>query len=174
MKKDFSGWDKDFAEFLNIEGQEPPSHVTQRIMEIVHKDFNPSAWHVISRLAMIQAVVGGFSLLICAQFGIGPGPLMHVFMQLGETLCMALCGALFLGLSALSATLLLEAPEVRLIRNSGYLPLFIMGVLSLGIFFGFGAEIVSSLAFVWLLGGFIGGLLAIELGWKLRRQLNLA
>lgn len=171
-KVDRKEWMKDFNDFMNAEEIQPPAHLFEQIRSIVHRDLNPSAWLVLSKLALIQAVVGSLSLVICAQFGVGPGQhLAMAFARLGDNMCMALCGALFLGLSGLTASLVLKTPEVNLIRKTGYLPILVVGILSLGVFLGFGAEIVVSFAFLWLLGGFIGGLLATEAGWRLRTQL---
>lgn len=161
-------WKEEFESFLNAGEVQPPAHVTEAILTFVHRDLNPSVWLVLSKLAALQAVLGGISLMICSQFGVGSGQLIHVFARLGDNACMALCGALFLGLGSVAAGLLMSAPEVRLIRKSGYLPILLMGIMALGIFFGFGAEIVVGLAFVWLLGGFIAGMLAIEAAAQFR------
>lgn len=157
---------------MNAEGILPPAHLSESIHSIVQRDLHPRAWNVFSKLVLLQGLIGGLSLLVCSQFGFGSGHYVAAaFMRFGESTCMALCGALFLGLTALIASLVLRPAEVRLIRRFGCLPILVVGLLSLGIFLGFGAEIVISLAFFWLLGGFIAGLIATEAGWQLRTQL---
>lgn len=171
MKNDFNSKqiNDEFKAFMNAKEVTPPRSLTENIFQMVHKDLNPSIWELFSKLALIQMIVGSLSLLICSQFGIGPGPLVHAFMVFGETACMALCGGLFLGVGAFAAMHFLSRPEIELIRTTGYLPMLAMGILSLGIFFGFGAEIVVSLAFVWLLGGFVGALIVVEASCRFRR-----
>lgn len=168
MKRDTEERRKEFEAFLNAKDVRPPAHLTESILSFVHRELNPSMWLVMSKFAVIQTIIGSISLLICSQFGVGSGGLVHVFAGLGENICMALCGALFLGFGGVTAGFILKSPEVKLIRQTGYLPVLLMGVMALGIFFGFGAEIVLSLAFVWLLGGFVAGMLAIEATSRLR------
>ena len=158
-------WLKDFQSFLEADEITPPRDLSEKILKMVHDDLTASSWHVLSKLALFQAVLGSLSLMICSQFGLGSGTLVMAFARLGDNMCMALCGAFFLGLGTLAASYFLKEGEIRLLRQTGYLPILLLGILSLGVFFGFGAEIVASLAFVWLLGGFIGGLVALEVGW---------
>lgn len=162
------GWAKDFNEFLNANESLPPQALSERIFQVVHRDLNPSVWQLFSKLTLIQLIVGSLSLLVCAQFGIGTGPLVYTFARFGDTMCMALCGALFLGLTAAVSLKALSRSEIQLMRTTGYLPILAMGIFSLGIFFGFGADIVAGLAFVWLLGGFISALIVIEASLKVR------
>lgn len=158
-------WLKDYQSFLEADDITPPRELSERIFKMVHNEPSVNGWHILSKLALFQAVLGSFSLLACSQFGIGSGPLSETFMRFGHNFCMALCGALFLGLGTLVAGYFLKSAEVKFIRQMGYLPILAMGLLSLGILFEFGAEIIASLAFVWLLGGFVGGLIALEAGW---------
>lgn len=168
MTNDFKNqkeWLKDYQSFLNADEIAPPRELSERIFKMVHDDLSANGWHVLSKLALFQGVLGSFSLMICSQFGLGSGKLVMAFMHLGDNICMALCGALFLGLGTMAAGYFLKSAEVKLIRQMGYLPILLTGLLSLGVFFGFGAEVVASLAFIWLLGGFVGGLIALEAGW---------
>lgn len=173
MHSEKDQWLNDFQDFCDGGEIEPAAGLTSSITHFVHRDLNPSMLQVLSQFALIQAAVGGLSLFLCSQFGIGNGPLMHTFSQFGATICMALCGALFLGLGALVASFYLEKPELDLIRKSGYLPVLAIGVLSLGIFFGFGAEIVFGLGLAWLIGAFAGGLLALQAGSLLRARVHV-
>jgi hypothetical protein len=87
----------------------------------------------------------------------------------GHNACMIFCGFLFVGLSFLSAGYFLSIEEVRALRRTEFLQTFALGVVSLSIFTAFGAHIALILAGLWLLGAFVGGFLATEAVWKLKR-----
>ena len=169
-KIDPKEWAEDFKLFLNAPEISPPSHLREEIFRVVHKDLNPQLWFVMAKLGGIHAVVGSFSLLLCSQFGMGPGfNLMHSLMSHGVLVCMALCGALFLGLTTLVAGFILSNVELTKIRKTCYSPIALLGFISLVIFFSFGAEIALTLALMWLFGAIFAGALALELGFGIRR-----
>lgn len=171
MKNDlnYKKMNDDFQAFMNANEVAPPRALTEQIFRKIREDLNPSIRKLLSKLILIQIIVGSFSLLICSQFGLGPGPLVHTFMVFGHTVCMALCGGLYLGAGAIAALTLLSPAEVELIRRTGYLPLLAVGILSLGTFFGFGAEIVMGFALAWLFGAFLSALVVVETGYRIRR-----
>ncbi|MEO5969705.1 MAG: hypothetical protein ABIQ95_07230, partial [Bdellovibrionia bacterium] len=77
----------DFLDFKNGESVVPPLYLTEKIIDQIHHDLNPSAWIVFSKLSLIHFVVGIVTLSICPQFGFrvfGSGAgLMGMFMELG-------------------------------------------------------------------------------------------
>jgi hypothetical protein len=164
-------WAKDFNQFMSDEiSIRPPAFLTQQIQEAVHRDLYPNLGLIFSKLALIHVLVGSLSLLICSQFGMGRGHVLpHLLMSYGEMACMAACGALFLGLTSLVATLVFSRPELKRTREMGYSPILALGLLSLTVFFCFGADIALSVALVWLLGGLVAGALTMELGLGFRR-----
>lgn len=163
-------WADDFKSFLNAPEVSPPSHVRNEIFRVVRRDLNPQLWMVMAKLGGIHALIGSLSLLLCSQFGMGRGfNLMHVFMSYGEFVCMAFCGALFLGLTTLIAGFILSKTELMKIRKTCYAPVVLLGATSLAVFFCFGAEIAFVLALTWLLGAVMAGALALELAFGLRR-----
>ena len=168
-------WIKEFEEFLGVQPQLPPEHLSQSILSYVHSDLNPSPWKVFSKLSLIHALVGGITLLFCPQFGLslwdGMG-MMHIFMKWGEQVCMLACGAVFMAGSLLVASLGLRVEEIRVIRKTELLQISILGLLSLGAFLCLGLNIVLSLAAFWFLGSLFGGIITLELGWKLRLWLQ--
>lgn len=153
-------WAEDFQLFLNAPEVSPPSHIREEIFRVVHRDLNPQLWLLMAKLGGIHALFGSFSLLLCSQFGMGRGyNLMHVFMSYGEFVCMALCGAMFLGLTTFMGGFVLSRSELAKIRQTCYAPVGLLGVASLIVFFCFGAEIALTLAFIWLLGAVVVGAL---------------
>lgn len=168
--KDPKIWADEFKEFLSAPEVSPPAHIRDEIFGVVHRDLNPQLWFVMAKLGGIHATVGSLSLLLCSQFGMGRGfNLMESFMNYGALTCMALCGALFLGLTTLVAGFILSNTELAKIRKTCYAPIVLLGLISLVIFFCFGAEIAFSLGLVWLLGAFVAGALAMEAGFGIKR-----
>jgi hypothetical protein len=127
---------------------------------------------VLVKLATIQAVAGTLSLAFCPQFGVSftsSHGLMHYLMQYGENVCMVGCGALFTGASLLIASVALRPEEVRALREHRLLQITAVAALSLAAFACSGAEIIGGFALVWILGGIVGGMATLELGWSVRR-----
>lgn len=164
-------WAEEFKNFVDSPAVVPPSALRHKIFSIVHRDLNPGMWLVLAKLGSIHLVVGSFSLLLCSQFGMGRGDLMmRTFMGYGMSVCMGFCGALFLGLTTLVAGFILTNPELKKIRRTAYAPIWTLGVASLLVFFGLGAEIVVGFAFAWLLGAIITGVLFTEASIAFRRM----
>lgn len=163
-------WIKDFDEFLHSQEITPPAYVSDGLINYVSRELHPSFAAIITKLAIVYVPVGSLSLLICAQFDVGRGhALTDAFMKFGHLPCMAICGALFLGLPMLAALFVLSRTEISAIRRQIYLPIIAIGIISLLIFFCLGADISLLVALSWLAGGLISGILATEAGIGLPR-----
>ncbi len=165
---------KDFADFLSAPEAAPPLHLTEKILARVHRDLNPPRSQVFLKVLGIHSVVSLFSLSICSQFGIQSIPLydaMNVFMKfMGHAYCMALCGFLYLALSALALSFFLTPEEIKSLRKDFYAQLLVLAGVSLGVFVCLGAEVLLFPTFLWLSGSLVGGLGALELGWRVRSK----
>lgn len=162
-KIDAKEWAEDFKLFMSTPEVSPPLAVREEILSFVHRDLNPTVWLVLSKLGGIHTVVGSLSLLLCSQFGMGRGAtVMNAFMGYGMTVCMIVCGALFLGLTTFVAGFILSNSELKKMRKTGYSPIALMGVASLVVFFCFGADIAFGFAMAWLLGALLAGVLVTE------------
>ena len=162
-KIDPKEWAEDFKLFMSAPEVSPPIHVREEIFSFVRRDLNPNLWFVFSKLAGIHVIVGSLSLLLCSQFGMGRGDaVMNAFMGYGMNVCMAFCGALFLGLTTLVAGFILSNSEIKKMRRTGYSLIPLLGLASLIVFFCFGADIVLGFALAWLLGATIAGVLVTE------------
>lgn len=169
-KNSLGSWTDDFQEFASATPVSPPPALSQEIFSAVSRDLNPALWLVLAKLAAIHTVVGSLSLLLCSQFGMGQGDfVMRNFMGYGMNVCMAGCGALFLGLTTLIAGFVLSAPELRKIRRTVYAPILLLGGISLLVFLGFGANTALSFALAWLAGATVSGVLLTEASIGLRR-----
>lgn len=165
---------RDFADFLSAPEAHPPSHLSEKILARVRRDLNPPRPQVFLKVLGIHSVVSLFSLSICSQFGIQSFALydaMNVFMKfMGHTYCMALCGFLYLALSALALSFFLTPEEIRSIRKDFYVQLLVLAGVSLGIFVCLGAEILVFPTLLWIAGSLVGGFGALELGWRVRSK----
>lgn len=169
-KIDSKEWANDFNFFLNAPEVRPPQHLQQSIFGYVHADLNPTFWKVFAKLGGIHIFIGSLSLLICEQFGMGRGTtVMDAFMGFGPMVCMGFCGALFLGLTVLIAGFILSNSELVKIRKSGYSPIAILGLVSLVVFFCFGASIAMNFAIAWLLGAIAAGAILTEISIGIKK-----
>lgn len=166
-------WLHEFQEFMVVESSPPPKGLTDQISAKILSDLNPSPWKIFFKLGLIHTLVGSSTLLICPQFGVGPGmELMKYLMKLGPHVCMFGCGVLFLSVSILVSVFVLRSEEIRAFRKTRLLQLPVLGLASMGVFLCFGAQIIAELALVWILGSVLGALGSFELGWILRERLR--
>ncbi len=165
----------EFEEFKNIEEISPPNRVTKLILSRVRHDLNPSSLSVFKKLILIQLATGFITLVFCPQFGIGflksSMGLMGVLMKFGDNICMAGCGAVFLGLSALIATLVLRPEEVRVLKKNELVQFPILALAVLGIFTCLGAPVLTALGVAWLLGSIVGAVSTLEVGLFLKKMI---
>lgn len=170
--KKVDSWEEEYASFCSAPHTKVNELLSDDIASTVRQDLDPSAWSVFSKVALVHAVVGSLTLLICPQFGFSltsSHGLMHFLMKYGDTACMLGCGALFTGLSVLAVSLALRPEEVCVLKKTEVLQFAVLASLSLGAFICLGASIVASLGLVWALGSILGGALTLEIGWAYRR-----
>lgn len=157
-------WIDDFQEFLKGEAAVVPPEATANIFSRVRKDLNPPKRRVFAKLLGVHAVSGTLSLAICNQFGLSPFQtgfsLSDYFMTFGSSVCMFLCGFLFLGLSLFVCRRLLQPEELVVLKRSAALQVFGLSMISLGVFAILGADLAFSIALLWLVGAMLGGVSA--------------
>lgn len=167
-------WMNEYSEFLNSTEIEVPKELSTRVLNQIHDLLHPSAWLVFGKLLAIHLVVGFLSLSICHQFEMNPFgtelSLADWFMaEWGHSACMIACGVLFMSLSILAAGYFLSVEELKVMRGSEFAQVFALGSISLLIFWIAGAELALTFAGLWMLGALIGGYVATEAAWKLKR-----
>lgn len=165
---------KEFNEFMNSDHTSVPKEVSEKILQFVHHELNPSAWHVFGKLLAIHFGVGTLSLAVCDQFGMSPFKtgfsLSDYFMRFGATACMLICGFLFISLSVLMAWVLLKREELNVFGKNSLIHITGLGVISLLVFWGLGAEVLLQFAFLWLIGAIIGGMIPVFILKKAQRE----
>ena len=169
-----TNWESEFTDFLSTKPVEIPQKLTETVLTKLYKELNPSFLHVFKKISFIHLIVGFFTLLFCPQFNISVTSqlgLIPYLMKFGHEVCTFGCGAIFVGVSILVSSFYLKPEEVRVVKKYVLLQLLILSSISLGFFVAAGAEIVLSLGLIWLAGATVGGILSLDLGWALRRNL---
>ena len=166
-------WESEFAEFLIAEPVEVPTYLSNKVLNQIHEELNPSSLAVFIKLSFIHFIVGFVTLLFCPQFGVSVTSqlgLMPYLMRFGHEVCTFACGSIFVGTSILISTFYLNPEEIKVLRHYGFLQFLALATLSIGFFVAFGAEIVLSLGLIWLAGATLGGVLTLDMGWAFRRR----
>ena len=165
-------WGREFLEFIEAEQVEPPMALSEKIHKEVARDLRPLIWKVLLKFGTIQAAVAFITLIVCPQFEVDLGIIKHddahLRALLGELGYMALCGAIFLSSGAVLATLILRVEELRAIRKSEYLYLFIASAIAVMIFRQLGVTTVFASYAAWFAGAFGGSMAAFEMIKRVR------
>lgn len=154
-------WLNEFSEFMESDIITPPEALSQKILSRTKKLINPSPWLVFLKLLGIHSIFGTLSLAICNQFGLNPFnthlSLSEYFMTFGHSVCMTLCGVIFVGFSLLAAWMILSRDEFYVIKKNYLIQVFSLSFLSLAVFVALGAHISLSIAILWTMGAVLGG-----------------
>lgn len=156
----------EFKEFLSHKSS-VPQELSQKILESIRRELTPTAVFVFSKIFVVHLVIGTLSLAVCDQFGINPFntgfSLTEYFMTFGHSVCMMLCGFLFLSLTTVFSKVVLNRNEFIVLKNNTFIQVFFLSLLSLIFFLLLGAKIVFSAAAFWLIGALLGGVAIIQL-----------
>lgn len=167
---------KDFQEFLVSDGHSPPKQLSDDILYFVHRDLNPSHRLVFIKLLLIQTVVGIVTMLFCPQFELSLTnnyDLFHFFhRQFGRTICMAICGGIFMGSGAVAAAFILKGPELRKISRTPLLYYFSISSIFLLGFLLLGANVYVEISAAWIVGACLVGSAAHLLSRKARQMIS--
>ncbi len=163
---------EEFNEFLLSPEVDPPRLAREAVLSHIHHQLNPPGERVFLKMLGIHTVVSLFSLSICSQFGVqslrlydAMGSMMDI---VGSTYCMAFCGVLYLGISAIAFSFFLKPEEIKVIRRYKFLQLALLSGVSLGVFLCLGATVLFIPGALWIVGSFVGGATGLELGWLIR------
>ena len=167
-------WLKEYEDFLSADNSEIPTQIKDQVFNKIQKLINPNAVIVFLKILGIHVAVGFLSLSVCHQFGMNPfnteKSLDNFMMSIGgHYFCMFGCGILFVSLGLFAAGYFLTIEEINALKRTEFLQTMSLGVISLGLFAAFGAELAIGIAAVWLLGGLIGGFIATQAVWKLKQ-----
>ncbi len=170
-------WLQDYEEFIKSDGEDTekiPQDLKNKVYSNIQKLINPNALIVFLKILGIHLGVGFLSLSVCHQFGMNPfnteKSLADLMMNVGgHHFCMFGCGVLFVSVSLFAAGYFLTIEEVNALKRTEFLQTVSLGIISLGLFTAFGAEIAMGIAVIWFLGGFVGGFAATHVIWRLKQ-----
>lgn len=167
-------WLTEYQDFINSESETVPVELNEQVYQKVRSLIKPNAWIVFLKLLGIHAITGFLSLSVCHQFGMNPfnteKSLAEWFMKVGgHHFCMLGCGITFVSISILAAGYLFTFEEARALKKNDLLQNLSLGLISLGVFAAFGAELALSVAGLWLLGSLLGGLIAMAAVFKIKK-----
>lgn len=174
MKNRNNEWMADYKEFIQTEDSTVPAIESERVFMQIHVLLNPKAWVIFLKILFFHLITGYLSLAICHQFDMNPFNTSYsldnwVMSFASHEACMVFCGVLFISLSIVVAGYFLTIEEVRSLKNMAILQTLTLGLISLGLFTAFGAELIFSFALFWLLGIILGGFITTGVVWKLRQ-----
>lgn len=156
---------QDFSTYSQSEGDDIPHGVAEKILQDASRYLTPRGTVVFIKVFILHLIAGVFSLIVCDQFGIRPldigFTLSQYFMTFGHSVCMFLCGLVFLSTSMLVALVVLRQEEILVLKKNSWLFLLTLILFSLGFFLIFGADFVLSFTLLWIFGAFLGGFLPL-------------
>lgn len=163
---------KEFKEFLEIVpgSFKFPDEFSKKLINRLF----PNPWSVFGKVALVHVFFGLLSLGVCSQFDLNPFntnfSLSNWFLQIGgDKFCMCLCGVFFMASTYCFSNLFLTLEELEAIKRQIGLQSGVLGLVSLAAFYFFGAQLVVTVTLLWLLGVLIGGVLSVELSYRLRQ-----
>lgn len=173
MKVQNNDWLKDFEEFMSTDAAAVPAEATEKVVSQVHDLMNPNIITVFLKILVWHLAAGYMSLAICHQFDMNPFntqySLDNWFMSFtSHEVCMVLCGGLFVSVGLMFAGYFLSIEEVIALKKNVVLQTLSLGLLSLGLFLAFGANLVLSFSAFWLLGVIVGGVFSTLAIFRMR------
>ena len=169
-------FDQDYTNFINSRGLVPPPKLDYKILNFVHADLDPGHAIVFLKLISIQGLIGVLTMLFCPQFNFSLTnnyDLFHYFHHtFGASMCMALCGLIFVGSGAIFASYTLSNNEINKIKELRLLYFMSVTALLLSVFIMVGASFYLKLIAFWFLGAVIGGITLFELNSLVRQKIQ--
>ena len=174
MSKKYS---EEFEEFMNPERHVAPSHQTSlKALNFVRGQLSPSDSLIFLKLALLQFFFGLLTTTLCPQFNLSltnNHELFHFFHRnFGPHICMALCGAIFMGSATIASAYLLKENEVLRIQRSRFLHLFFLSGTSVCGFILLGADVYLHTVPFWMFGGVFFGAIFLNLNFKMKRSFS--
>ena len=165
----------DFNDFKHNDSNSPGKSLDLKIFNYVRSEIDPSVTVVFSKLIGVQALIGFITLTFCPQFSLSltnNHELFHyLHYQFGKSICMAICGSIFIGTGAVVSAYLLKSSEIQKVRRSSLLYYFSITSIALAFFTLLGPNMYLKLAGFWFIGAFIAGISMLELNFYVRQRL---
>lgn len=168
----------DYQDFINSEEINPPKELDEKILSFVKKELDPSHQAIFLKLIGIQAFIGLLSMLFCPQFNLSltnSYDLFHYFhYNFGESICMLICGSIFVGSGAIFAAYTLNLAEVKKIHKSSFLYFTSISILSISVFMILGTKLYLNLVFFWFIGATLSSVILFNFNKVVRSKILLS
>ncbi|EQC42963.1 hypothetical protein M899_0854 [Bacteriovorax sp. BSW11_IV] len=165
---------KDFKNFLD-ESHKTPEHLDSKVMTLISNELQVSHSVVFSKILGVQGFIGILTMLFCPQFEMSLTnnyDLFHFFHRtFGHSVCMIICGSIFLGSGAFVAGLVLNSAERKHILNSKYLYALSLSAAALSGMYLVGAQFYLNSVIYWTIGALISQIVLFILSSKLKYRL---
>ena len=162
----------EFDEFLNGEARSVPPGVSRLILDRVRDDLEPPVKLVFLKLLLVQSFVGVITMLFCPQFNLSLTnyyELFHLFhRQFGPTICMAICGGIFVGSGAVIGSFLLTKAEVNVVARRALFSYLILAIIFHTGFMLVGVDVYLEASTAWIIGSWATGYLAYHITRSVR------
>lgn len=165
---------KDFNNFLD-DSHKTPEHLDSKVMTLISNELQVSHSVVFSKILGVQGFIGILTMLFCPQFEMSLTnnyDLFHFFHRtFGHSVCMIICGSIFLGSGAFVAGLVLNSAERKHILNSKYLYALSLSAAALSGMYLVGAQFYLNSVIYWTIGALISQIVLFILSSKLKYRL---
>lgn len=165
---------KDFKKFLEISHTTPES-LDSKVITLISNELQVSHTVVFSKILGVQGFIGILTMLFCPQFDMSLTnnyELFHFFHRtLGHSLCMVICGSIFLGSGAFVAGLVLNSAERKHILNSKFLYALSLSAAALSSMYLIGAQFYLNSVIYWTIGALLSQMVLFVLSSKLKYRL---
>ena len=151
-----------------------PVALSEKIKSEVNHKLHPKMSHVIAKMFAIHLATAVITLSICPQFGLKffrlPINLMYSFMVLGMPVCNFLCGLFFTATSIITASILLNRDELRVLRYQKTMSCALLILSSIGFFSIMNPNLFLEFSILWLLGAISGVVFTLEVSSRILSQ----
>lgn len=163
---------RDYEDFTKQKRVSPNHLISSKISKMVLQELNPGHIKVFFKLLMSQGFIAVITMLFCPQFGLSltnKYELFHYFHHtFGESICMLICGSIFMGSGAVFASSILKRNEILKIRKTKFLYYIAVVSTALPLLLLFGAEVYLNTLPYWLIGSISSGIILFECTSTLR------
>ena len=163
---------REFAEFIEVTPVAPGEQMDEVVFRLVEKDLRPAGWKVYSKFTLVEVTAGLATLTVCPQFGLGFGQhnqfLHTLHSSTSPAIFYLLCGLFFVTFGAGLSGLALTREEIRTVGNNKYLYFVVYSFLAYFCLVALGSQAFVLSSLIWVLGAFLGNILAFEVGVRLR------
>ncbi len=168
---------EEYQKFMEASEAEVPQALKKNSLASLTADMGIRPRFILLKLLVLHFAAAFFTLNFCPQFHVGSAnekvsQFLYALMQVHHLLCAAFCGFLFLGVSALLASLVLKDKELFWLKNRAWWSSSVLTLFSL-FYFMYAGDLGSAhfdifFSSVWTLSSIVSAALIYSLVFRLR------